>query len=307
MSKDLYKFDALKDFLKSEGINVGNAQGYVPVKPKDVFDKQGKTPICFQGEKGENGIFAADMNGVKHQVYMYKYRYYLNAENNYIPQSKKPRFHICQCITIQTFMNEGKFGEYYFANTDEVDVYDITTHRIVHLRDLPLCQNCARKMAKYSRAQKTSTFVEILKAAGEVPEQEIQETDIFGYVKDWEKISKAYRELHNYTCEKCGFDGSNAFERMYIHVHHRDGNKLNNNQANLQCLCIKCHSEVNDTHRKNFSEGDKKKQLNAFIKRKQQSLQINIENLHLYGDSNSIKSDGDMTINRIINNNSEIM
>lgn len=29
--------------------------------------------------------------------------------------------------------------------------------------------------------------------------------------------------------------------------------KLDNRESNLECLCIKCHSEVDDTYRRNFN------------------------------------------------------
>lgn len=31
------------------------------------------------------------------------------------------------------------------------------------------------------------------------------------------------------------------------------GDKLDNRESNLERLCIKCHSEVDDTHRRNFN------------------------------------------------------
>lgn len=260
MSKELYKFEGLKEFLQSEGVQVGDAQGYIPVKSQDVFDKQGQTPIAFISKNGQRGMFATDRNGVEHQVYMYKYRYRLSDHG-------KPKFHICQCSTIQSFMNRGAFGEYYFANTDEVEVYDMNSGTVQQISQLQLCLNCIKELYQYGKYYDTSKFVAMLKAAGQVPTQTAQETDIFGYVKDWEKISKAYRSIRNFTCEKCGFDGSSPFDRMFMHTHHKDGNKLNNDQSNFQCLCIKCHSEVDATHQNNFSEGDKKKQLENFMKR----------------------------------------
>ena len=78
---------------------------------------------------------------------------------------------------------------------------------------------------------------------------------------------REYKESKDYTCEKCGLKVSNRFDRMYIHCHHKDGDKLNNDFSNLQCLCIKCHSQVNERHKENFSKGTNKLELEEFEKK----------------------------------------
>ena len=79
--------------------------------------------------------------------------------------------------------------------------------------------------------------------------------DIFGYTRNWDDISRKYREKHDYTCEECGLRIDNLYDRQYIHVHHIDANKLNNTESNLRCLCLRCHSSVDKFHRKNLREG----------------------------------------------------
>jgi 5-methylcytosine-specific restriction endonuclease McrA len=48
----------------------------------------------------------------------------------------------------------------------------------------------------------------------------------------------AHREA---CCERCGYDG--LFDSA-LAVHHRDGDHANNDPANLQTLCVRCHAEV---------------------------------------------------------------
>lgn len=262
MADPIYNFDSLKGFLSKRGIHVGEAQGYVPVAPEDVFDKQGNTSLVFENEVGEEGIFAPDKKGRLHQVYMYKFPYHVSGYVNSIP-----RFHICKCHVIETFMAQGRFGEYHYANTEEVDVKDLDTYpnRVIQMSGLPLCSMCAEQMArKYDRDMDSDEFVEILKEAGQVSEKKDVNVDIFGYTEDWPEVSKAYRTQQKFTCEKCGFTAPSAFERGFIHVHHKDGDKLNNNPSNLQCLCIRCHANVDERHRENFSVGDKHRQLVYF-------------------------------------------
>ena len=69
------------------------------------------------------------------------------------------------------------------------------------IKALPLCKNCLRMATEGYDSMTTSDFVEILKEANEASENDAQdnEVDIFGYTKNWEQISKAYRETHNYT------------------------------------------------------------------------------------------------------------
>lgn len=62
-----------------------------------------------------------------------------------------------------------------------------------------------------------------------------------GYTKDWGFISRQYRESKDFECEACGV--SLAEHKRLLHVHHRDGNKVNNDPLNLISLCILCHAE----------------------------------------------------------------
>ena len=52
-------------------------------------------------------------------------------------------------------------------------------------------------------------------------------------------IDGGYRDkIRNNKCEICG-----DLKKKHI-IHHKDGNRKNNNKDNLQCLCYKCHTEV---------------------------------------------------------------
>ena len=55
--------------------------------------------------------------------------------------------------------------------------------------------------------------------------------------------------------------------RMHIYVHHRDGYKLNNDDSNLEYFCVACHASIDETHRKNFSEGSNTVILEEFLKK----------------------------------------
>ena len=75
-----------------------------------------------------------------------------------------------------------------------------------------------------------------------------------GYVINWQQISKAFRETKNYKCEGCTYKLKDMQFSKFIQTHHIDSyNKLNNKRSNLKCLCVKCHSEVDDYHRNQFT------------------------------------------------------
>ena len=59
------------------------------------------------------------------------------------------------------------------------------------------------------------------------------------YTTGWREISRSYRSSRNFICENCEvcLKGYEAF----LHVHHIDAVKTNNNRTNLKALCMDCH------------------------------------------------------------------
>ena len=248
----IYDFASLKDFLNKRGFIVGQAQGYKPITPEVInpMDEIRRGTMEFR----DDGIFVINPEtGAEQQVYVYKYDYWLHRYGESIP-----KFHICRCSTISDFMMRGAFdGHYVRANTDPVPVLSKESHEIEEVSNMPLCQNCQSRIREYGRIT-SSEFVEILHEAmglDEMEQPEELEVDIFGYTRDWEAISKQYREKQNYTCERCGLKIDDTYDRQYIHVHHINGDKLNNKEENLKCLCLYCHSHVDWVHKRRLTYG----------------------------------------------------
>jgi 5-methylcytosine-specific restriction endonuclease McrA len=75
----------------------------------------------------------------------------------------------------------------------------------------------------------------------EVVQAGVRSATSMGYTQDWPQISTQLRQAANWTCSDCGvFCGG---LRHFLDVHHRNRNKQDNTDANLQVLCKLCHRE----------------------------------------------------------------
>lgn len=245
----IFDFAPLKSFLKKRGYTIGTRSAYEPFTPEDVKPADiSNGSMSFTGE----GIFVKGDDGVERQVFLYKKDYHLVRYN-------KPRYHICKCEVITEFINSGGFRDHYVrANSEPVPVIDLDNGRMrVEIEGLPLCGYCQRIIASYGNINSTE-FVELLKKANDSHQQDIDddvELDLFGYTKDWEAVSRRYKEKHHYTCEQCGLKIDNEYDRQYMHVHHINGVKVNNKESNLRCLCLYCHAHVDQNHLKRLTTG----------------------------------------------------
>lgn len=247
LSDSLYDFSSLRAFLIRKGYKVKTRPPYEVVKSGVVTKENTRDgSMDFRND----GIFTKDSKGYERQVFLYKKDYRLEKYG-------LPRFHICRCQVIEEFIASGGFkSHYYKTNSVPVTIIDLDDfNEKKKISNLPLCTYCQRLFYKNTNIDLNNAtseeFVEMLKAQ----DNSEDEVDLFGYVRDWDMISKHIREEKDYTCENCGLQITDLYDRQYIHVHHIDGEKLNNNKSNLKCLCFYCHAHVDNNHKRKLTFG----------------------------------------------------
>ena len=256
-SAPIYDFPNLKKRLTDMGIQIGLAGAWRSVGTVDVLPEDIGERILFE----DGGIFYIDDEGVKRRGFMYKAAFYFEWQG----RISQPKFHVCKCTAIENFGRDA----YRFANAEPIKVYSRNAHKEEEVEGMELCGYCKRMLMdeEAERVNDSTDFVEILKEAGDVKEPTEYDVDIFGYVKNWEEISLAYRTKKQFTCERCGTQVEDGFDHYYMQTHHKNGVKTDNREGNLECLCIKCHSEVDDTHRRNFSSGAQKVMIDEYMRK----------------------------------------
>lgn len=257
----LYSFLNLARKLTQLGYPESAETGFRVIK-RDLTQEERAGNIEFK----DDGIYLTS-DGQEYKGYMYiKQPFIVNFGYRF------PKFHITNCEVIQEQKMKGKFSNrYYWHNSNVVDLTDTQTGELFSQVSLELCSKCKFQTGAFEYSDTQGFFGLLDKQEQDEITQEYQ-VDIRGYTLDWEQISREFRKEKEYTCENCGIRMEVVSDRRFIHVHHKNGNKLINKRTNLECLCILCHAYKDELHERNFGKRSQQAEIKSFVSKYRDKL-----------------------------------
>jgi hypothetical protein len=177
-----------------------------------------------------------------------------------------PKFHHKVCRTIIEQQNKSNFDGHYIFSNKPVLLKDIDNND----KDIFVCKNCLKMEERFQSVLTTKEYCEKYLYPNFKPSdlpKVNRDIDMYGYTPFWDEMSREYRMKMKFTCESCGLKLNDIFANgFYLETHHINGNKQDNSDSNLKCLCTLCHAFQNDRHIKNYKKQITKKKLYEFIK-----------------------------------------
>jgi hypothetical protein len=254
---DFYQFEKLNSLLKEMGADL----------------KRIETPNLWEGiddsklaELLKTGEVEIDLNEIKIRdgVFEYKGRkvivYIRDQYSKY--HSRGYKFHLRKCNTISIAFQNRRNSRYVVSlRTDGQFKINLLDNNVIVKKDLiePLkvCKNCLKQINYQNYTAHPNRIKQEIYEGFQLEEyfamfrdtelntglfRNANNAPLNVYNKNFNLKSKTIRKQRNYECNDCGINMSKQEHRKFAHVHHRDGDKSNDNSNNLEVLCIECHS-----------------------------------------------------------------
>ena len=184
---------------------------------------------------------------------------YIRDISQYGGNYSDPRFHFSDCTTLRQMRENLRFGRFVIATREDgqFQLHYVDSGRRTDKR-LDVCQNCLDRLNYKGfqlglRADIRRAAVQVFLDRGffyRVPKDASpfrtdstdQTAPTNDYSSDFSLISSAYRQKRAWVCETCGIPLSGDLSRRYLHVHHINGLKNDNEESNLRAVCVHCHA-----------------------------------------------------------------
>lgn len=176
--------------------------------------------------------------------------------------SKGYKFHLTKCDTIKKAFETKRNSRYVISlRTDgyfRINLMD--DGRIIEkdlIEPLKVCKNCLKQInyngyESVNYADKKiiyenfslSEYFEQFKSSNlnSSSFRSSENAPLNVYNINFKTTSQTIRQKRGYICSECNIDLSSKELRKFLHVHHINGDKSDDNPNNLQVLCIECHS-----------------------------------------------------------------
>ena len=190
---------------------------------------------------------------------------YIRDRAQYSMNYSDPRFHLANCSTLVQMRQNNHFGKYVASNnTSGRFEMNIIKHGKVRAttKELSVCQNCLDflKFNNFSSSQNAHTreaavvgfsllnfFEKYPKSFHAIiPKYDAYSAPINDYPSAFNEVSVTIREKAGWICQEqtCRVDLSAPAYRKYLHAHHKNSEKYDNSDENLEALCIYCHAST---------------------------------------------------------------
>lgn len=259
---NFYNFDALNSLRQQMGAELIDDYKFY-LDPSKRLTREEQERLLSVG-----GIDIADLNEIivlpDKTIALKDSRTLLHIRdiNHYGHGTDLPRFHFAWCSTLETMKNNNRFGRYVTAASDkgEFEIIHVARSHQRQKVKLDVCMNCLDCVSYKDYKNKNWSARNLIKNDFSIKDyfeqyprnylkQKPLHTSISApinqYPENWNAISLRYKTKMNFTCEKadCRINLSSFDHRKFIQVHHRNGQKNECQESNLECLCLGCHAQ----------------------------------------------------------------
>lgn len=190
----------------------------------------------------------------------YRVLLYIRDVANYGGRETLPKFHVFHCSVLERMQREKRFDRYVVATRDDGKfiVNLMGSSERGRVAELDVCQQCLSglnwngftslierddRLETVRRFSLPAFFAKYPKdLVAFTPRHTSETAPLNDYPANWEDIKERVRARRGMQCESCRRLLGQA-GRRFLHVHHRNGQKHDNEDSNLELLCIACHAE----------------------------------------------------------------